>query len=114
MLGSAEWVSTPLLAAAFFLIGLGSGTGVIVYAMARRLAPHDLAATAMTGVNFFLHLGAATVQLIMGVVIASFPKGPLGYPPQAYHGAFLIPILGLAAAIILFTFATETEEKTFI
>jgi len=111
MLGPAEQLPRPLLSAVFFLIGLASGTAVIIYPLVRTLVPHQFAATAMTGVNLFLLLGAAVVQHIMGIYIASFPKGPLGYPAGAYHGAFLIPICGLAVALGLFSFAAERTDS---
>jgi sugar phosphate permease len=103
MLGPAETLSRPLLAAVFFVIGLASASGVVIYPLAREMVSHKNAATAMTCVNFFLLMGAAAMQHIMGVYIGSFPVSPTGYPPQAYHGAFLIPICGLAGALIIFT-----------
>jgi len=102
MLGPAESFSRLPLMASFFAIGLVSSTGVIIYPLARALVPHQFAASALTGVNFFLLLGAALVQHIMGIYIEAFPRGPAGYPAQAYHGAFLIPICGLIMAIVLF------------
>jgi sugar phosphate permease len=74
MLGPAESFSRPLLAAVFFVIGLASSGGVIIYPLARNMVPHELAATAMTCVNFFLLMGAATGQHIMGMYISSFPR----------------------------------------
>jgi hypothetical protein len=56
----------------------------------------------MTGVNFFLLMGAAVMQHVMGHYIHSFPRSPAGHPPAAYHGAFLIPICGLACTLALF------------
>lgn len=54
ILGPAESLSQPLLKAVFFIIGLSSATGVIIYPLARNMVPPHLAATAMTCVNFFL------------------------------------------------------------
>lgn len=102
MLGPAEKLSLPLLAVIFFLIGLVSASGTIIYPLARKIVPDRYAATAMTGVNFFLLLGAAAMQHLMGHHIGSFSRGAAGYPPEAYHGAFLIPICGLACTLILF------------
>jgi len=120
MLGPAETCSRPLLAAVFFIIGLSSSSGVIIYPLSRDMVPHDLAATAMTCVNFFLLMGAAMMQNIMGVYIGSFTRTSAGYPPEAYHGAFLIPICGLAGTLVLFALArggsafnqTEQQGKT--
>jgi hypothetical protein len=47
-------------------------------------------------------MGAATAQHVMGIYICSFPRSPAGYPAAAYHGAFLIPICGLAGTLVLF------------
>lgn len=102
MLGPAEQLPHPVLAVLFFLIGLVSGSGTIIYPLARKIVPDRYAATAMTGVNFFLLLGAATMQHLMGFVINTFPRGVSGYPAAAYHTAFTIPIAGLAVTLLLF------------
>lgn len=101
-LGLAESLSRPALWAMFFIIGLGSSTGVIIYPLARNLIHDKLSGTAMTCVNFFLLMGAACGQLIIGVYIGSFTRGPFGYPAAAYHGGFLIPICGLSMSLLLF------------
>lgn len=102
MLGAADHLSLPVLMLLFMAIGLVSGSGVIIYPLARELVPHRFAATAMTAVNFFLLLGAAVMQHIMGIYISSFPKGPAGHPAAAFHGAFLMPVCGLGLTLILF------------
>ena len=89
MLGPAESFSRPTLAVLFFMIGLVSSSGVLIYPLAREIVPHRYAATAMTSVNFFLLMGAAVTQHIMGMYIGS------------YHGAFLLPIFGLATTLVL-------------
>lgn len=101
MLGPADTLPRPLLIAVFFIIGLASSTGVIIYPLARNMVVHKFAATAMTCVNFFLLMGAAVGQHIMGLYIGSFPRGISGYPPQAYHRAFLFPVCGLACTLVL-------------
>jgi predicted MFS family arabinose efflux permease len=106
MLGPAEHLSLPLLGATFFAIGFFAASGVVIYPLARRLVTHRYAATAMTAVNFFLLMGAATMQHVMGHYISSFPKGVSGYQPAVYHGAFLIPICGLACLLTLFSIHT--------
>jgi len=103
MLGPAEHLSRPLLASLFFAVGLVSGSGVIIYPLARKLVPLRYAATAMTGVNFFLLMGAAVMQHIMGLYINSFPRSEAGHPAAAFHGAFRIPICGLAITLALFS-----------
>lgn len=103
MLGPADHLSRPLLSAVFFAVGLFSASGVMIYPLARKLVPARSAATAMTCVNFFLLMGAATMQHVMGQYICSFQRTPAGYPAAAYHGGFLIPICGLACTLLLFS-----------
>lgn len=102
MLGPAEHLPLAVLAVFFFIIGLVSASGTLIYPLARKLVPFSCAATAMTSVNFFLLLGAATMQHLMGFVISDFPRGVTGYPAAAYHAAFAIPIAGLAVTLLLY------------
>lgn len=102
ILGPADCASRLVLATIFFMVGLASASGVIIFPLAKRLAPSRHAATAMTGVNFFLLLGAAVMQHIMGYYIQSLHSGSLGHSPAAYHRAFLIPICGLAITLVMF------------
>ena len=109
MLGPAEAISRPLLAAAFFAIGLAVSSGVTIYPMIREMFPAGISATAMTALNFFVVVGAAAVQQMMGFAVGSFPRTAGSYPPAAYHCAFLIPICGLTVAVFLFFFIRDTK-----
>jgi sugar phosphate permease len=109
MLGPAETLSPPLLACAFFAIGVAVSSGVTIYPMIREMFPAGISATAMTALNFFVVIGAAAIQQVMGFAVGRFPRAGGSYPPAAYHQAFLIPILGLACAIVLFLFAKDTR-----
>jgi sugar phosphate permease len=111
MLGPAERLPRPVLEGAFFLIGIAVSSGVSIYPMVRELFPVRIVATALTSLNFFVLMGAAMVQQAMGIFIERFPRGPAGYPPRAYHGAFLIPICSLALAVFFFSFAKEPHPK---
>jgi len=106
-LGFAEILPRPLLFVSFFLMGIAVSSGVAIYPLIRESFPHEIIGTALTAVNFFILLGAAVTQQVMGWYIESFPRSAFGYPPAAYHGAFLIPITGLALALILFLFMRE-------
>ena len=111
MLGPAERLPRILLDAAFFLIGIAVSSGVAIYPMVREMFPVRIVATALTSLNFFVLMGAAMVQQGMGLYIERFPKGPAGYPPAAYHGAFLIPICGLTLALFIFLFVKEPHPE---
>lgn len=112
MLGPAENISFSVLLFCFFSIGFVSSSGLIVYPLVRELVPHKFAATAMTCVNFFLFFGTATMQHIIGSIIKIYPKTVSGYPADAYHRAFLIPICGLAITILLNMFAGNTKQTS--
>lgn len=110
-LGPAEQVPRWLLAAFFFAAGLAVSSGVAIYPMIREMFPRNLSATATTALNFFVLTGAAVVQQVMGLIIGRFPRGPMGYPAEAYHAAFQVPVTGLAVAVTLFLFARDTSPR---
>jgi sugar phosphate permease len=112
MLGPAERLPRILLEGAFFLIGIAVSSGVTIYPMVREMFPVRIVATALTSLNFFVLMGAAMVQQGMGLYIERFPRVAAGYPPEAYHGAFLIPIVGLAVSIVLFLFVREPRPES--
>ncbi|HEY6838907.1 MAG TPA: MFS transporter [Geobacteraceae bacterium] len=111
MLGPADSLGRPLLSALFAAIGLAVSSGVTIYPMLREMFPHAITGTALTAANFFVLMGAATMQQLMGHYIEGFSRSPSGYPAAAYHGAFLIPIGGLALAILLFLGARDTSPE---
>lgn len=106
-LGWAGMVPPALRGALFFAVGLAVSSGVLIYPIIRAMFPLRIVGTALTSLNFFVLLGAAVVQQLMGVIIGALalPGAPPG--PAAYHAAFLLPVAGLAAAIALFCFARD-------
>ena len=108
LLGPIERLAYPLLPLIFLMIGLAVSSGVTIYPMIREMFPSSITATAMTAVNFFVLMGAATVQQLMGIIIERHLPGKAGYPPAAYHEAFLVPVAGLAAALVAFLFIRDT------
>ena len=111
-LGPAMAIAKPLLLALLFLLGLSVAAGVAIYPLIRQRFPHEIAGTALTAVNFFILLGAAVMQQVMGWLIERAPHGSAGYPPAAYHQAFLVPVGGLALAILLFRNLRETVSRS--
>ena len=102
-LGPAEKLPHGLLLPFFFLLGIAVSSGVTVYPMIRESFSHDIIGTALTAVNFFILMGAATMQQFMGIVINRYGRSADGYAPEAFHAAFLLPISLLVLAVILFT-----------
>lgn len=110
-LGLADSLPQPLLMAGFFAIGLAVSSGVMIYPIIRAMFRVEIVGTALTSLNFFVLMGAAITQQVMGLIIGSYARGALGAPPQAYHAAFLFPVIMLALAIVLFLFARDFSEK---
>jgi sugar phosphate permease len=101
VLGPAEHLSAPLLAAWFFAIGLAVSSGVMIYPLIRNMFPVRIVGTALTSLNFFVLLGAAVTQHLMGLIIEFYAKEN-GMSAGAFHAAFLLPITGLAVALLLY------------
>jgi sugar phosphate permease len=110
-LGWAELLPQPLLMALFFAIGLAVSSGVMIYPIIRSMFPVRIVGTALTSLNFFVLMGAASAQQLMGLIIGSFGRTAAGSPPLAFHSAFLLPIVCLVCAIVLFLFAKDYTER---
>jgi len=110
-LGWAELLPQPLLLAVFFVIGLAVSSGVMIYPIIRSMFPVRIVGTALTSLNFFVLMGAATTQQIMGLIIGSYGRSATGSPPPAFHAAFLLPVVCLACAILLFLGARDYTER---
>ncbi len=111
-LGGAELVHPLLLALLFFIIGLAVSSGVMIYPIIRGMFPVRIVGTALTSLNFFVLMGAATTQQLMGVIVGHVTQGTAGAIPQAFHAAFLLPIVGLGVSIGLFLFARDYFEQS--
>lgn len=108
--GIAEILPLPVLAAAFFGIGFAVSSGVIIYPIIRSMYPVDIVGTALTSLNFFVLMGAAVTQQVMGLIIGRLREGG-GPVPEAFHAAFIFPVAGLAIAMALFFFARDYAER---
>lgn len=106
-LGGLESFSQPLLAAVFYAIGLAVSSGVMVYPIIRSMFSPNITGTALTSLNFFVLMGAAATQQIMGLIIGSIRNGGISSPAAAFHVAFLFPIIGLAVSIVSYLFAKD-------
>lgn len=109
--GPAEHLPRPALALLFFVLGLAVSSGVMIYPIIRSMFPVRIVGTALTSLNFFVLMGAASMQQLMGVIIGSFLKTYPGTRVEAYHAAFQCPVAALAFAIAMFFFAKDYWEK---
>ncbi len=102
----STWLSprTPyLLWPAYFSLGLFAGGGILTIAHMKGLFPGRIVGTALSLQNLFAVAGGAILQHLMGVIIEGFPRVGGVYPPQAYRAAFLLPLVGVTVAIILYS-----------
>ncbi|MDD2542505.1 MAG: MFS transporter [Desulfuromonadaceae bacterium] len=106
-LGWAESIPQPLLAGLFFVIGMAVSSGVMIYPIIRSMFPVSIVGTALTSLNFYVLMGAAVTQQVMGFVVGSYGASATGISATALHTAFLFPITGLALSITLYTRARE-------
>jgi sugar phosphate permease len=110
-LGWAETLPLPLLALLFFAIGLTVSSGVMIYPIIRSMFPVEIVGTALTSLNFFVLMGAATTQQAMGLIVGAVGGATTGAPPRAFHLAFLCPLVTLAVAIALYACARDYTDK---
>lgn len=110
-LGWAELLPRPLLAAVFFAIGLAVSSGVMIYPIIRSMFPVRIVGTALTSLNFYVLMGAAVTQQAMGVIVGSFGEAAGSMSAGSFHSAFLLPVAGLALAIILFACARDYGQQ---
>jgi sugar phosphate permease len=110
-LGWVELLPLPLLMALFFAIGLAASSGVMIYPIIRAMFPVRIVGTALTSLNFFVLLGAASTQQLMGVIVGVYNRSTSAVQPAAVHTAFLLPVACLAVAIVLFLPARDYMER---
>lgn len=107
-LGWAEVIPQPLLAGVFFIIGLAVSSGVMIYPIIRSMFSVNIVGTALTSLNFYVLMGAAVTQQVMGIIVGSGSGGAVGsIPADALHAAFMFPVTGLACSIVLFSRVRE-------
>lgn len=100
-LGWGELLPQVVLPILFFVIGLAVSSGVMIYPIIRSMFPLEIVGTALTSLNFFVLLGAAVIQQMMGFIIEIATQRGFVLA-TAYHYAFLLPIVVLVATILLF------------
>ncbi len=106
-LGWAEAVPRPMLAGVFFIIGVAVSSGVMVYPIIRAMFPVGIVGTALTSLNFYVLMGAAVIQQVMGVIVGSYGDVAGSISAEAFHAAFMFPMAGLAIAIVLYSRVRE-------
>ena len=97
-----------VLCGLFFVLGASSSFGIVSYAHIKEVMPEEMSGAALTGVNFFLMLGAAVFLQGMGKVLDLW-AGTNGLGVNAYRIAFFLAFLGVASAFVLYLFTRDTH-----
>jgi sugar phosphate permease len=108
-LGWGEMIPAAMVPVWFFAIGITVSGGVMIYPIIRNSFRVEIVGTALTSLNFFVLMGAAVTQHLMGLVIEHLGKEG-GMTPHAFHAAFLLPMIGLALAILLYLPVQERDS----
>ncbi len=95
----------------FFAIGFFTNFGLLVFSHAKDLFPVAISGTVTTFVNFFTMAGGAIFMPLLGNVIESFPRTGTSYPSEAYHLAFFICFLGMAASLVFYAFSWKEMKR---
>lgn len=99
-----------IVAPIFFMFGLATSGGMLMYPHIKDLMPHGMAGASMTGINFFNMLGPAVFLQGMGILMQHlYPDASRG--PAAFDASFLLCMVCLmgATALYLFTAASSKE-----
>jgi sugar phosphate permease len=101
--GVAWWLVAVDLAA----LGVASSFGQVLYAHVKDVMPARMAGMAMTSVNFFVMLGAATYLHVMGWILdrSALPGGARS--AGGYEAAFLLAGGSVAVAFVAYLFTRE-------
>lgn len=105
--GPLEQLPEILRPVFFLLFGVCVSTGPILYAQVKELFAGELAATAMTALNFFVLMGAALMQQAMGELLAR--RGP--ELAASFRLAYALPSAGLALSLVCYLFCRDTHPR---
>ncbi len=105
-----DTLSPVAIGALFFYWGLTAGSFVVCFANAKECFPVELAGTSTGAVNLYIFVGGAIHQQVMGYIIGRYPAVEGVYPAAAYKAAFLFLIVGMAAALLLYSTFKERVQ----
>jgi len=95
----------------FFLFGLSSAGGLLMYPHIKELVPRQMAGAAMTGINFFTMIGPAVFLQGLGVLMQRlYPEASRG--PAAFDTALIMCACCLVLAGGLYLFTRKTVKAS--
>lgn len=104
------WTGAPLVLMA--VMGFSGTSSSLMYAVVTRAFGTHMAGRATTSLNLVMFMAAFALQWGLGEVIGRWPKGPAGWPPEAFSAALAIPAVLTALAFLWFlrTARTDTQQ----
>jgi MFS family permease len=94
----------------FWLLGFTNAAFIMLYAQVKETFPLAIAGTALTALNFFIILGAAVFQQMMGLIMGRWQLSATGaLPPEAYQWGFGACAGLLALALAIYFFCHDTS-----
>jgi len=89
-----------IVLASFFGLGFFAAPGQIMYAHIKELIPSSMTAQAMTAVNLFTVLGAATITQFLGMLVTAEPSRISG--PEGFRIIWSVGVVSLALVSVLY------------
>jgi MFS family permease len=96
----------------YFCIGLFASAVVLSIAHLKELFPPRIVGTALSLNNLFAIGGAGILQYLMGWIIERHPPTGRIYPIEAYRESFLLLLVGMVGALLLYLRAKDSNPHS--
>lgn len=97
----------------FWLLGVTGASSFILYAQVKETFPLCIVGTALTALNFFVVLGAAMFQHMIGIIMDNWQPSITGILPfVAYQWGFGISAIVLALALAVYMSSRDTGPES--
>jgi predicted MFS family arabinose efflux permease len=104
-------IHLAVLIVIFFSFGFFNASGLLMYPHIKEMMAPEMAGVAMTGINFFNMIGPAVfLQGLGSLMQAAYPEASRG--SEAFNAAFIVCIVGLAAAATVYLFTRERRLES--
>jgi len=97
----------------FWLLGLTYSSNTILYAQVKETFSLSIAGTALTALNFFVMLGAAVIQHVVGLIMSNWQPSITGVlPVAAFQWGFGFSAILLSLALVIYCSSRDTKHET--
>jgi hypothetical protein len=97
----------------FWLFGFTGVSSTLLYVQVKETFPLSIAGTALTALNFFLMLGGAVFQHMMGIIMGHWAPSAAGaLPVVAYQWGFGVCAALLALSLVVYTGSHDTTPES--